>query len=153
MRVPGLHRLEFDEGRVVLTLAFGDADVDALADAWPMRVPGLHRLEFDEGRVVLTLAFGDAIDMLGKIVARADLDRFAASNDADLQSADVIRALSKIAGEHATERMSSDALKHALDKSGFTYREVDDLLVGEYAALARAPARAAALPLRRAVRS
>ena len=114
------------------------ADVDALADAWPMRVPGLHRLEFDEGRVVLTLAFGDAIDMLGKIVARADafcLDRFAASNDADLQSADVIRALSKIAGEHATfaAHASSDALKHALDKSGFTYREVDDLLVGEYA--------------------
>ncbi|MBN3797738.1 FAD-dependent oxidoreductase, partial [Burkholderia sp. Ac-20392] len=114
------------------------ADVDALADVWPMLVPGLHRLEFDEGRVVLTLAFGDAIDMLGKIVARADafcLDGFASSNDADLQATDVVRALSKIAGEHATFAVhaSSDALKHALGKSGFTYREVDDLLVGEYA--------------------
>ncbi|WP_420210380.1 bifunctional tRNA (5-methylaminomethyl-2-thiouridine)(34)-methyltransferase MnmD/FAD-dependent 5-carboxymethylaminomethyl-2-thiouridine(34) oxidoreductase MnmC [Burkholderia aenigmatica] len=114
------------------------ADVDALADAWPMLVPGLHRLEFDEGRVVLTLAFGDAIDMLGKIVARADafcLDGFASSSDADLRSTDVVRALSKIAGEHATfaAHANSDALKHALGKAGFTYREVDDVLVGEYA--------------------
>jgi len=114
------------------------ANVDALADAWPMLVPGLHRLEFDEGRVVLTLAFGDAIDMLGKIVARADafcVDGFASSSDADLRSTDVVRALSKIAGEHATfaAHANSDVLKHALGKSGFTYREVDDLLVGEYA--------------------
>lgn len=128
------------------------ADVDALADAWPMRVPGLHRLEFDEGRVVLTLAFGDALDMLGKIVARADafcLDRFAASNDADLRSADVVRTLSKIAGEHATfaAHARSDALKHALDTSGFTYREVDDLLVGEYAPRWRARRHEPPLPL------
>ncbi|NHV30797.1 bifunctional tRNA (5-methylaminomethyl-2-thiouridine)(34)-methyltransferase MnmD/FAD-dependent 5-carboxymethylaminomethyl-2-thiouridine(34) oxidoreductase MnmC [Burkholderia sp. D-99] len=113
-------------------------NVDALVDAWPILVPGLHRLEFDEGRVVLTLAFGDAIDMLGKIVARADafcLDGIASSSDADHRSTDVVRAFSKMAGEHATfaTHANSDALKHALGKAGFTYREVDDLLVGEYA--------------------
>lgn len=114
------------------------ANVDALVDAWPILVPGLHRLEFDEGRVVLTLAFGDAIDMLGKIVARADafcLDGIASSSDADHRLTDVVRAFSKMAGEHATfaTHANSDALKHALGKTGFTYREVDDLLVGEYA--------------------
>ncbi|NTX28079.1 bifunctional tRNA (5-methylaminomethyl-2-thiouridine)(34)-methyltransferase MnmD/FAD-dependent 5-carboxymethylaminomethyl-2-thiouridine(34) oxidoreductase MnmC [Burkholderia pyrrocinia] len=136
------------------------ADMDALVDAWPMLVPGLHRLEFDEGRVVLTLAFGAAIDMLTKLVARADafyLDGFTSSNDADLHSTDVVRALAKIAGEGATfaTQANSAAVKHALGESGFTYREVDDRLVGEYAPRWRArrhePPRALPVAARRAI--
>ncbi|BAX59243.1 bifunctional tRNA (5-methylaminomethyl-2-thiouridine)(34)-methyltransferase MnmD/FAD-dependent 5-carboxymethylaminomethyl-2-thiouridine(34) oxidoreductase MnmC [Burkholderia stabilis] len=136
------------------------ADVDALVDAWPMLVPGLHRLEFDEGRVVLTLAFGDAIDMSTKLVARADafyLDGFTSTNDADLRSTDVVRALAKIAGEGATfaTHANSDAVKQALGESGFTYREVDDWLVGEYAPRWRArrhePPRALPVAARRAI--
>ncbi|WP_217590100.1 bifunctional tRNA (5-methylaminomethyl-2-thiouridine)(34)-methyltransferase MnmD/FAD-dependent 5-carboxymethylaminomethyl-2-thiouridine(34) oxidoreductase MnmC [Burkholderia sp. GbtcB21] len=135
-------------------------DVDALVDAWPMLVPGLHRLELDAGRVVLTLAFGDAVDMLTKLVARADafyLDGFTSSNDADLRATDVVRALAKIAGEGATfaTHANSGAVKHALGESGFTYREVDDSLVGEYAPRWRArrhePPRALPVAARRAI--
>ncbi|MDR0240892.1 MAG: bifunctional tRNA (5-methylaminomethyl-2-thiouridine)(34)-methyltransferase MnmD/FAD-dependent 5-carboxymethylaminomethyl-2-thiouridine(34) oxidoreductase MnmC [Burkholderia sp.] len=129
------------------------ADADALVDAWPMLVPGLHRLEFDEGRVVLTLAFGDALDMLKKLVVRADafyLDGAAASTD-------VIRALAKMAGDDATfaTRARTDDMKHALGETGFTCRDVDDRLVGEYAPRWRArrhePPRALPVATRRAI--
>ncbi|WP_201325096.1 FAD-dependent oxidoreductase, partial [Burkholderia sp. E168m23] len=129
------------------------ADVDALLDAWPILVPGLHRLEFDAGRVVLTLAFGDAIDLLKKLVARADaffLEGAAASSDG-------IRALAKLAGEHATfaTHAKSDDVKHALGETGFTFREVDDRLVGDYAPRWRArrhePPRALPVAARRAI--
>ncbi|WP_175720272.1 bifunctional tRNA (5-methylaminomethyl-2-thiouridine)(34)-methyltransferase MnmD/FAD-dependent 5-carboxymethylaminomethyl-2-thiouridine(34) oxidoreductase MnmC [Burkholderia anthina] len=116
----------------------------ALVDAWPMRVPGLHRLEFDAGRVVLTLAFGNAQDLLQRLVARADafyLGQRASAGHDDALSADVIRALARIAAEGATYATHShdDAVKHALDATGFTHRDVDDcagepaLRVGEYA--------------------
>ncbi|RQU48621.1 bifunctional tRNA (5-methylaminomethyl-2-thiouridine)(34)-methyltransferase MnmD/FAD-dependent 5-carboxymethylaminomethyl-2-thiouridine(34) oxidoreductase MnmC [Burkholderia cenocepacia] len=129
------------------------ADTDALIDAWPMLVPGVHRLEFDEGRVVLTLAFGDPIDLLKKLVARADaffLDGAAASSDG-------IRALAKLAGEHATfaTHAKSDDVKYALGETGFTFREVDDRLVGDYAPRWRArrhePPRALPVAARRAI--
>ncbi|WDR89481.1 bifunctional tRNA (5-methylaminomethyl-2-thiouridine)(34)-methyltransferase MnmD/FAD-dependent 5-carboxymethylaminomethyl-2-thiouridine(34) oxidoreductase MnmC [Burkholderia ambifaria] len=117
---------------------------DALIDAWPMHVPGLHRLEFDAGRVVLTLAFGDARDMLQRLVARADafyLGNVASAAHGDLLSADVIRALARIAADGATYATYShdDTVKHALEQTGFTSRDVDDcagepaLRVGEYA--------------------
>ncbi|KVL10498.1 bifunctional tRNA (5-methylaminomethyl-2-thiouridine)(34)-methyltransferase MnmD/FAD-dependent 5-carboxymethylaminomethyl-2-thiouridine(34) oxidoreductase MnmC [Burkholderia sp. MSMB1826] len=129
------------------------ADADALIDAWPILVPGLHRLEFDEGRVVLTLAFGDAIELSKKLVARAD----AFFLDGAAASADGIRALAKIAGEHATfaTHAKSDDVKHALGETGFTFREVDDRLVGEYAPRWRArrhePPRALPVAARRAI--
>ncbi|MDP9585868.1 bifunctional tRNA (5-methylaminomethyl-2-thiouridine)(34)-methyltransferase MnmD/FAD-dependent 5-carboxymethylaminomethyl-2-thiouridine(34) oxidoreductase MnmC [Burkholderia ambifaria] len=119
-------------------------NADALIDAWPMHVPGLHRLEFDAGRVVLTLAFGDARDMLQRLVARADafyLGNVASAAHGDLLSADVIRALARIAADGATYATHShdDTVKHALEQTGFTSRDVDDcagepaLRVGEYA--------------------
>ena len=119
-------------------------NADALIDAWPMHVPGLHRLEFDAGRVVLTLAFGDARDMLQRLVARADafyLGNVASAAHGDLLSADVIRALARIAADGATYATHShdDAVKHALEQTGFTSRDVEDgagepaLRVGEYA--------------------
>lgn len=129
------------------------ADVDGLIDAWPMLVPGLHRLEFDEGRVVLTLAFGDALDMLKKLVVRADafyLEGAATSNDA-------VRALAKMAGDDATfaAHASSGDMKHALGETGFTFREVDGRLVGDYAPRWRArrhePPRALPVATRRAI--
>ncbi|UTV54863.1 bifunctional tRNA (5-methylaminomethyl-2-thiouridine)(34)-methyltransferase MnmD/FAD-dependent 5-carboxymethylaminomethyl-2-thiouridine(34) oxidoreductase MnmC [Burkholderia arboris] len=129
------------------------ADVDGLIDAWPMLVPGLHRLEFDEGRVVLTLAFGDALDTLKKLVVRADafyLEGAAASNDA-------VRALAKMAGDDATfaAHASSGDMKHALGETGFTFREVDGRLVGDYAPRWRArrhePPRALPVATRRAI--
>ncbi|WP_322025240.1 bifunctional tRNA (5-methylaminomethyl-2-thiouridine)(34)-methyltransferase MnmD/FAD-dependent 5-carboxymethylaminomethyl-2-thiouridine(34) oxidoreductase MnmC [Burkholderia sp. BCC1977] len=117
---------------------------DALIDAWPMLVPGLHRLEFDAGRVVLTLAFGDARDMLQRLVARADafyLGNVVSAAYGDLLSADVTRALARLAGEGATYATHShdDAVKQTLEETGFTSRNVDDcagepaLRVGEYA--------------------
>ncbi|KVT34235.1 bifunctional tRNA (5-methylaminomethyl-2-thiouridine)(34)-methyltransferase MnmD/FAD-dependent 5-carboxymethylaminomethyl-2-thiouridine(34) oxidoreductase MnmC [Burkholderia ubonensis] len=120
------------------------ADVDALADAWPMLVPGLHRLEFDGGRVVLTLVFGDALAMLPKLAVRADafyLDGFAPSKNPDLWSVDVFRALARLAGDGATfaTYSSSGAVKHALAEASFAYRKVDGfagkraMLVGEFA--------------------
>ncbi|CAI8740742.1 MULTISPECIES: bifunctional tRNA (5-methylaminomethyl-2-thiouridine)(34)-methyltransferase MnmD/FAD-dependent 5-carboxymethylaminomethyl-2-thiouridine(34) oxidoreductase MnmC [Burkholderia] len=119
-------------------------NADALIDAWPMHVPGLHRLEFDAGRVVLTLAFGDARDMLQRLVARADafyLGNVVSAAHGDVLSADVIRALARIAADGATYATHShdDAVKHALEQTGFTSRDVDDcagepaLRVGEYA--------------------
>lgn len=119
-------------------------NAEALVDAWPMLVPGLHRLEFDEGRVVLTLAFGDARDMLQRLVARADaffLGQAASAGHGDLLSADVIRTLARLTGEGATYATHShdDAVKHALEQTGFTSRDVDDgtgqpaLRAGEYA--------------------
>ncbi|WP_175657279.1 bifunctional tRNA (5-methylaminomethyl-2-thiouridine)(34)-methyltransferase MnmD/FAD-dependent 5-carboxymethylaminomethyl-2-thiouridine(34) oxidoreductase MnmC [Burkholderia ambifaria] len=119
-------------------------NADALLNAWPMHVPGLHRLEFDAGRVMLTLAFGDAHDMLQRLVARADafyLGNLTSAAHGDLLSADVIRALARIAADGATYATHShdDAVKHALEQTGFTSRDVDDcagepaLRVGEYA--------------------
>ncbi|WP_175771214.1 bifunctional tRNA (5-methylaminomethyl-2-thiouridine)(34)-methyltransferase MnmD/FAD-dependent 5-carboxymethylaminomethyl-2-thiouridine(34) oxidoreductase MnmC [Burkholderia ambifaria] len=119
-------------------------NADALIDAWPMHVPGLHRLEFDAGRVVLTLAFGDAHDMLQRLVARVDaffLGNLASAAHGDVLSADVIRALARIAAEGATYATHShdDTVKHALEQTGFTSRDVEDcagepaLRVGEYA--------------------
>ncbi|WP_321880625.1 bifunctional tRNA (5-methylaminomethyl-2-thiouridine)(34)-methyltransferase MnmD/FAD-dependent 5-carboxymethylaminomethyl-2-thiouridine(34) oxidoreductase MnmC [Burkholderia cepacia] len=120
------------------------AEAAMLADAWPTLVPGLHRLEFDDGRVVLTLAFGDAREMLPKLVARADafyLDGFAPAKNPDMWSADVFRALGRLAAEGATfaTYSSSGVVKQALTDAGFTYRKVDGfagkfvMLVGEYA--------------------
>ncbi|MBN3792672.1 bifunctional tRNA (5-methylaminomethyl-2-thiouridine)(34)-methyltransferase MnmD/FAD-dependent 5-carboxymethylaminomethyl-2-thiouridine(34) oxidoreductase MnmC, partial [Burkholderia sp. Ac-20353] len=117
---------------------------DELVNAWPMLVPGLHRLEFDEGRVVLTLAFGDALELLPKLVVRADafyFDGFAPSKNADMWSVDVFRALARVADDGATfaTYSSSGTVKHALDDAGFAYRKVDGfagkhaMLVGEFA--------------------
>ncbi|RQS73560.1 bifunctional tRNA (5-methylaminomethyl-2-thiouridine)(34)-methyltransferase MnmD/FAD-dependent 5-carboxymethylaminomethyl-2-thiouridine(34) oxidoreductase MnmC [Burkholderia sp. Bp8963] len=121
-----------------------DTLFDALVDAWPMLVPGLHRLEFDEGRVVLTLAFGDVLELLPKLVVRADafyFDGFAPSKNADMWSVDVFRALARVADDGATfaTYSSSGAVKQALDDAGFAYRKVDGfagkhaMLVGEFA--------------------
>lgn len=115
-----------------------------LADAWPPAVPGFHRIEFEGGRVVLTLALGDARELLPKLVARADafyLDGFAPAKNADLWSADVFRALARVAADDATFATYSSAgvVKQALVEAGFAYRKMPGLagkfamLVGEYA--------------------
>jgi tRNA 5-methylaminomethyl-2-thiouridine biosynthesis bifunctional protein len=53
---------------------------EALQRRYPLVLPGFHRLHLDRGRISLTLLFGDAVEMLGKLEARADafyLDGFA----------------------------------------------------------------------------
>jgi tRNA 5-methylaminomethyl-2-thiouridine biosynthesis bifunctional protein len=103
-----------------------------------------HRIEFEGGRVVLTLALGDARELLPKLVARADafyLDGFAPAKNADLWSADVFRALARVAADDATFATYSSAgvVKQALVEAGFAYRKMPGLagkfamLVGEYA--------------------
>jgi len=42
MRTPGVHRLEFDAGRVVLTLAIGDEDEDHLLSKLWLRADAIH---------------------------------------------------------------------------------------------------------------
>ncbi|AOJ91476.1 bifunctional tRNA (5-methylaminomethyl-2-thiouridine)(34)-methyltransferase MnmD/FAD-dependent 5-carboxymethylaminomethyl-2-thiouridine(34) oxidoreductase MnmC [Burkholderia multivorans] len=107
--VPGLHRLEFDAGRVVLTLVFGDA---------------LERLP-------TLVARADAFYLDGFAPSKnADLwsiDVFRAlARTADERAT------------FATYS-SSGVVKRALDEAGFAYRKVDGfagkraMLVGEYA--------------------
>ncbi|KVK96982.1 bifunctional tRNA (5-methylaminomethyl-2-thiouridine)(34)-methyltransferase MnmD/FAD-dependent 5-carboxymethylaminomethyl-2-thiouridine(34) oxidoreductase MnmC [Burkholderia territorii] len=111
MHVPGLHRLEFDEGRVVLTLAFGDA-LDMLQQL---------------------VARADAFYLGNGNAAQAA--------HGNLLSPDITRALARIAGVGATyaTHVRDAALKQALEETGFTSRDVDDcagehaLRVGEYA--------------------
>ncbi|SAK51599.1 5-methylaminomethyl-2-thiouridine methyltransferase [Caballeronia glebae] len=49
MRVPGVHRLEFDEGRVVLTLAIGDDAQTMLSKLW-LRADAFHLEASDDPR-------------------------------------------------------------------------------------------------------
>ncbi|KXU95657.1 FAD-dependent cmnm(5)s(2)U34 oxidoreductase [Caballeronia megalochromosomata] len=49
MRVPGVHRLEFDEGRVVLTLAIGDDGDEMLSRLW-LRADAFHIEPTDDPR-------------------------------------------------------------------------------------------------------
>ncbi|AOK03401.1 bifunctional tRNA (5-methylaminomethyl-2-thiouridine)(34)-methyltransferase MnmD/FAD-dependent 5-carboxymethylaminomethyl-2-thiouridine(34) oxidoreductase MnmC [Burkholderia sp. AU28942] len=142
------HPFTRDDLRTALSHIVANTTISAqaamLADAWPTPVPGFHRIEFDGGRVVLTLALGEACEMLPKLVARADafyLDGFAPAKNPDLWSADVFRALARVAAEDATFATYSSAgvVKQALVEAGFTYRKVPGLggkfamLVGEYA--------------------
>ncbi|MBR8144115.1 bifunctional tRNA (5-methylaminomethyl-2-thiouridine)(34)-methyltransferase MnmD/FAD-dependent 5-carboxymethylaminomethyl-2-thiouridine(34) oxidoreductase MnmC [Burkholderia sp. AU19243] len=142
------HPFTRDDLRTALSHIVANTTISAqaamLADAWPTPVPGFHRIEFDGGRVVLTLALGEACETLPKLVARADafyLDGFAPAKNPDLWSADVFRALARVAAEDATFATYSSAgvVKQALVEAGFTYRKVPGLggkfamLVGEYA--------------------
>ncbi|WP_261540883.1 bifunctional tRNA (5-methylaminomethyl-2-thiouridine)(34)-methyltransferase MnmD/FAD-dependent 5-carboxymethylaminomethyl-2-thiouridine(34) oxidoreductase MnmC [Burkholderia multivorans] len=107
--VPGLHRLEFDAGRVVLTLVFGDA---------------LERLP-------TLVARADAFYLDGFAPSKnADLwsiDVFRA-----------LARMAGERATFATYS-SSGVVKRALDEAGFAYRKVDGfagkraMLVGEYA--------------------
>ncbi|MBU9556112.1 bifunctional tRNA (5-methylaminomethyl-2-thiouridine)(34)-methyltransferase MnmD/FAD-dependent 5-carboxymethylaminomethyl-2-thiouridine(34) oxidoreductase MnmC [Burkholderia multivorans] len=107
--VPGLHRLEFDAGRVVLTLVFGDA---------LERLPAL-------------VARADAFYLDGFAPSKnADLwsiDVFRA-----------LARMADEHATFATYS-SSGVVKRALDEAGFAYRKVDGfagkraMLVGEYA--------------------
>ncbi|HEM7809500.1 bifunctional tRNA (5-methylaminomethyl-2-thiouridine)(34)-methyltransferase MnmD/FAD-dependent 5-carboxymethylaminomethyl-2-thiouridine(34) oxidoreductase MnmC [Burkholderia multivorans] len=107
--VPGLHRLEFDAGRVVLTLVFGDA---------------LERLP-------TLVARADAFYLDGFAPSKnADLwsiDVFRA-----------LARMADERATFATYS-SSGVVKRALDEAGFAYRKVDGfagkraMLVGEYA--------------------
>ncbi|RQR32120.1 bifunctional tRNA (5-methylaminomethyl-2-thiouridine)(34)-methyltransferase MnmD/FAD-dependent 5-carboxymethylaminomethyl-2-thiouridine(34) oxidoreductase MnmC [Burkholderia sp. Bp9143] len=109
MHVPGLHRLEFDEGRVVLTLAFGDARdmlqrLVARADAFYL------------GNVV-SAEYGDLLS--------ADVTR-------------AFARIAGVGATYATHSRD-DAVKQTLEETGFTSRDVNDcagepaLRVGEYA--------------------
>ncbi|AFQ46523.1 bifunctional tRNA (5-methylaminomethyl-2-thiouridine)(34)-methyltransferase MnmD/FAD-dependent 5-carboxymethylaminomethyl-2-thiouridine(34) oxidoreductase MnmC [Burkholderia cepacia] len=131
MLVPGLHRLEFDAGRVVLTLAFGDArDM-------------LQRL----------VAHADAF-YLGSVAAAADEDPLSTDVIRAL-------ARSAGEGATYATHARTDAVKQALVETGFTSRDIDDcagepaMRAGEYAPRWRMrrhePPRALPVAARRAI--
>ncbi len=97
---------------------------EALRSAWPLLVPGMHRLEFEEGRIVLTLAFGDAVRMLPQMRLAADaiyLDGFAPARNPDMWSAELLRAVARLAAPGATAATWSVAasVREALREAGF----------------------------------
>ncbi|KHK52007.1 FAD-dependent cmnm(5)s(2)U34 oxidoreductase, partial [Burkholderia sp. A9] len=131
MLVPGLHRLEFDAGRVVLTLAFGDArDM-------------LQRL----------VAHADAF-YLGSVAAATDEDPLSTDVIRAL-------ARSAGEGATYATHARTDAVKQALVETGFTSRDIDDcagepaMRAGEYAPRWRMrrhePPRALPVAARRAI--
>jgi tRNA 5-methylaminomethyl-2-thiouridine biosynthesis bifunctional protein len=90
---------------------------------WPVLVPGAHRLEFDSGKVVLTLFFAD-IKVARDLRLAADaiyLDGFAPAKNPDMWSAQVMRALSRLAAPGATAATWSVAasVRSALEATGF----------------------------------
>lgn len=96
-----------------------------LRAAWPPLTPGAHRILLDGGRVTLTVFFGDAVDLLPKIVVRADalyLDGFAPSKNPELWSPKLIRRLSRLCAEDATLATWSVAtdVRNTLGDAGWT---------------------------------
>jgi len=90
---------------------------------WPMLVPGGHRLEFDGGKVLLTLFFAD-IKLARDLRLAADaiyLDGFAPAKNPDMWSAQLMRALSRLAAPGATAATWSVAssVRGALEATGF----------------------------------
>ncbi|SAK42283.1 5-methylaminomethyl-2-thiouridine methyltransferase [Caballeronia calidae] len=97
MRVPGVHRLEFDEGRVVLTLAIGDDVQEMLAKLW-LRADAFHldpagdprklckslaRFAGD-GATVSTIVAGDARAQLERALAASGFACSSSATDAPL---------------------------------------------------------------------
>ncbi|MBU9444146.1 bifunctional tRNA (5-methylaminomethyl-2-thiouridine)(34)-methyltransferase MnmD/FAD-dependent 5-carboxymethylaminomethyl-2-thiouridine(34) oxidoreductase MnmC [Burkholderia multivorans] len=107
--VPGLHRLEFDAGRVVLTLVFGDA-----LERLPTLVARADAFYLD-GFAPSKNADLWSIDVFRALARMADEHATFATYS------------------------SSGVVKRALDEAGFAYRKVDGfagkraMLVGEYA--------------------
>lgn len=158
------HPFDRNDLRTLLTrLLDSHAELAELARelvcAWPMLTHGVHRLSFDSGRVTLTLALGDAVQILPKLVARADafyLDGFSPAKNDDLWSPAIFKALARMADVGATfaTYTSAGKVKAALTAAGFMFRKVRgygtkrDMLVGEFAPAYRVrrhepPARAA----------
>ena len=77
----------------------------ALLQAWPPATPNLHLLDFDEGRVQLTLALGDAQTLLPSLRLAADaiyLDGFAPARNPQMWTAQVLKAVGRLAADGAT---------------------------------------------------
>ncbi len=98
-----------------------------LVDAWPPATPNLHRLAFDDARVTLLLGFGDAAALLREIDGSADaffLDGFAPARNPALWSADVCKALARLAAPGATLATwtAAHAVRERLAAVGFDVR-------------------------------
>ena len=97
---------------------------EELRSAWPLLVPGLHRLEFAGGRVVLTLAFGEAAELVPQLRLAADaiyLDGFAPARNPEMWSAELLKAVARLAAPGATAATWSVAasVREALRAAGF----------------------------------
>ena len=133
------------------------APAEDLRGAWPLLVPGLHRLEFEDGRVVLTLAFGDARKLLPQLRLAADaifLDGFAPAKNPQMWSAELMKAVARLAAPGATAATWSVAapVRNALREAGFVaekrrgYARKSEMLVARFVpqrSLRAAPARPA----------
>jgi tRNA 5-methylaminomethyl-2-thiouridine biosynthesis bifunctional protein len=95
-----------------------------LMAAWPPLSPDLHTLHLDGGRVLLQLAWGDAAQWLPQLMLEADafyLDGFAPSCNEALWSAQVFKALGRLAAPGATAATWSVArpVRDGLRSAGF----------------------------------
>ncbi|WP_353191656.1 bifunctional tRNA (5-methylaminomethyl-2-thiouridine)(34)-methyltransferase MnmD/FAD-dependent 5-carboxymethylaminomethyl-2-thiouridine(34) oxidoreductase MnmC [Pandoraea pnomenusa] len=117
--------------------------VQRLCDAWPSPLAGWHRLELAPG-VVLSVGFGDFFDLMPTLRAGADafyLDGFAPAKNPDMWSANVFKALGRLAREGATLATYTAAgeVRRDLMAAGFEmtqrpgYGHQRDMLAGRYA--------------------
>jgi tRNA 5-methylaminomethyl-2-thiouridine biosynthesis bifunctional protein len=95
-----------------------------LLEAWPPLTPNLHQLSFASGRVQLLLGLGDATVLARALVARVDaffLDGFAPARNPDLWSADLFKALARLAAPGATVATwsAARAVRDGLAAAGF----------------------------------
>lgn len=131
------------------------AQAAQLRGRWPVLTPGFHRLEFAGGRLVLTLMLGDSATCLTRLEARVDaiyLDGFDPRKNPDMWSADVFRAMARLAAPQATLATWCVArgVRDALSEAGFAtekrpgFARKKDMLVGHIGQTAQRP-----LPLAR----
>lgn len=117
--------------------------VQRLCDVWPSPVAGWHRLEVAPG-VVLSVGFGDFFDLMPSLRAGADafyLDGFSPAKNPDLWTANVFKALSRLARDGATlsTYTSAGQVRRDLIATGFAmarrpgYGYKRDMLAGHYA--------------------
>lgn len=115
----------------------------ALCAQWPILVPGTHRLEFEEGRVILTLIFGDALEVLPKLMLRADafyLDGFSPAKNPELWSSTIFKSMTRLAapGASVASYTIAASVKQGLIDAGFVvdrttgYTFKRDMLIGRF---------------------
>ncbi len=121
------HPLRGDDLRRALADSPEPALAAALCDAWPPLTPDLHLLSFDDGAVELLLALGDATGQLRGLVLQADafyLDGFSPARNPQMWSADLFKALGRLAAPGATAATwsAARAVRDGLRGAGFDWR-------------------------------
>jgi tRNA 5-methylaminomethyl-2-thiouridine biosynthesis bifunctional protein len=100
-----------------------NADIDALARAFPPPLSGFHQLRFADS-IMLTLALGDAAERLALCEAQVDawfLDGFSPAKNPEMWSEAVIREIARLSAPGATAATYTVAgeVRRRLEAAGF----------------------------------